>query len=133
MEITKFRAWDYQTKQMLFHKLGENHWYTKENKAVIFAHNDHHETALKTRLSKPMQFINFCDNDKKEIYEGDIFKVPAYYCGDYENPADVGVVEFNELCFYIKGKQHHDLWHIIVSEKANVIGNIYESPELLNG
>ncbi len=75
------------------------------------------------------------------IYEGDIVRYPDAYgcyseCGtEYEDTVSVGVIEWdNNLAqFYVTNRETVDLevfWEDI--DKAEVIGNIYDNPELLN-
>ena len=72
------------------------------------------------------QFTGLCDRKGKEIYEGDIFQ-------RYNSIVDK--VEFLEICyaenlcaFWVKGfgNLNRD-----VSKHFEVIGNIYENPELM--
>ena len=80
-----------------------------------------------------MQFTGLKDNNGKEIYEGDIVKHP-----DADEPEDLGwEIIFENYAF--RGK----MVRIIAGEgeltefdnyfaDCEVIGNIYENPELLN-
>ena len=81
-----------------------------------------------------MQYTGLKDKNNKEIYEGDIIE------GGYENPLGEGfvskkyVIEYdNEKGGFMGRLQKHspygDTWiQFIIGE---VIGNIYENPELL--
>ena len=101
-----------------------------------------------------MQYTGLKDKNGKEIYEGDIVSGGVYY--GWENETGLGIVEFGKweqdgsgheyepstcLGWYIKtietdfgyngecsslvsGKKKH--------KQLEVIGNIYENPELLN-
>jgi len=74
------------------------------------------------------QFTGLYDKNGKEIYEGDILK--TWY--------GTGVVKFFNGCFYVDGAQKWltdeewtDLLCSFGSEELEVIGNIYDNPELL--
>jgi hypothetical protein len=81
--------------------------------------------------NKITQFEAFCeftglyDKNGKEIYEGDIL-IPNFMW----TTERLGCVEFNMAEFMVKagGRFHH-----INSERMEVIGNIYEHPDLLEG
>jgi hypothetical protein len=72
----------------------------------------------------PLQFTGLLDKYGKEIYEGDIIK--RVHRPEY--------IEWNneEAAFFIRDKVWQgDLLGIFITDKLEVIGNIYSNPELL--
>ena len=82
------------------------------------------------------QFIGFRGKNEREIFEGDILQYPdAYQCGeDWEETLSVGEIEWdeNQAQFTVSNRQSIDLESLFDDiDEAEVIGNIYENPELL--
>lgn len=111
MRELKFRAWDERTKEMVYSKpmpdFGFWKWVAYDSDTVS------------------MQFTGLLDKNGKEIYEGDILKGTRYGSECYE------AVKW--VCGY-----DGDHWPVAgfafeLDELAGteVIGNIYENPELL--
>ena len=69
-----------------------------------------------------MQYTGLKDKNGREIYEGDIVRMYGgeYHCGMYEYDVKRTIVLNCE-----------SLWHLGESENKEIIGNIYENPELL--
>lgn len=78
-----------------------------------------------------MQYTGLKDKNGKEIYEGDIVKLIADSCrGDKFKPFIAGYVSFRSGSFYITDNAVSRFrWEDYIVE---VIGNIYENPELLD-
>lgn len=83
------------------------------------------ENSIPNSSDKLMQFTGLLDKNGKEIYEGDIT----------ENYAMRDVVIFHNGAFVGKNSQKDHLGQhqpIAVHNELEVIGNIYENPEMLD-
>jgi uncharacterized phage protein (TIGR01671 family) len=78
------------------------------------------------------QYTGLKDKHGKEIYEGDISKyIETRYCDEQEETA---IVTFNEGAFYPLPVDHieeHDGYYSILRNDYEIIGNIYENPNLI--
>ena len=85
-------------------------------------------------LDNLMQYTGLKDKNGKEIYEGDILSIKIY-SGDKVIVEGKTVVEFKDGCFGVIWG--HDKAFLSLNSffkaKFEVIGNIYENPELLRG
>ena len=122
MREIKFRAWDKENKEML--DIKDLHWddCTREFSIRTTMYSDYFDVEDMIL----MQYTGLKDKNRKEIYEGDIVK--SYYYIDTTNGEQERYhqkeVKFNEIsCEY----------NINAFENLEVIGNIYENPELLKG
>ena len=112
----KFRAWNEVSEKML-------NW------------NEFLDTNMKNTFIAPestglilMQYTGIHDKNGKEIYEGDILKSIQWN--------DIYLVKYIGTAFYLcrkgnKGFNKITTWNN--AEKSEVIGNIYDNPELLGG
>ena len=109
MREIKFRAWDRVNNKMVGHRYLE-----------------HYNPGLRVFASEEFEVMQFCglkDKNSAEIYEGDIFSDQFGYAR---------VVRFDFGAFYA----YHDKEQTMVLASqvvtGEVIGNIYENPELLS-
>ena len=124
MRELKFRAWD-----------KENHCMATDIDLRDFG-NGQIEQQLSKGALELMQFTGLLDKNGKEIYEGDI--IEAWH-EDYEE-LTTGEIIFKDSCYQIKNKRYwkdgmHDWYSMEQYYPINldIIGNIYENPELLKG
>lgn len=73
-----------------------------------------------------MQYTGLKDKNGKEIYEGDIVKA------DFFEKQVVGKISYGMGCFCITNSGVSDN-QLFIFNNYEVIGNIYENPELLKG
>lgn len=149
MRTIKFRAWDYKNKIML--KPGdcvdkgifpgeETRWLIWADGSLgVYSGNDGGKSGLwehfddeRAKDLKLLRYTGLLDKNKKEIYEGDVVRqfIPSsksYYSGE---------VYYSQWCRFEVG----DGWALVdgesqidddESKKWEIIGNIYENPELL--
>lgn len=148
MRTIKFRAYNKFLKQM-FSVEYLSDWYVWGNDADFSGknrmENTAHDYSPKDGNTIVMQFTGLKDIKYKEVFEGDIVKVTG--CDFYSNdsfstePEDkdeweyVGVVEQNSFMWLVsgdKGKTWIPLCDTLSEDiEVEVIGSIYENPELL--
>ena len=118
MREIKFRAWD--GKSMFYEMCMD----VDLGDGEIFKVNFHTWPEYKF-----MQYTGLKDKNDKEIYEGDICKGGALKCsGGYSIFADVATVIYESGMFKLGSISLSSF-----NNKTEVIGNIYENPELLSG
>lgn len=113
-KILKFRAWDGLNKKFT---------YWTMNDLCTYAEKDEKPSAL----DDWQQDTSLLDRHGKEIYEGDILN---YARRDFEGGVNV-IVGWSGSGFYV-GYGHHIPITEILKMKSEIIGNIWENPELLH-
>lgn len=129
MREIKFRAWDAFREQMIYEGWAVKFKPEREKVSGIMLEPD--QTPNCERIYGEwndsesivlMQFTGLKDKNEKEIWEGDIIK---------NVQADVNVVNFDYGCW---GYENYHAGHLPLfgdAERSEVIGNIYENPELI--
>ncbi len=120
MREIKFRAWDKKRKEM---GIVEEFDFNKGVSVRSEKTKKGWYVYLESGNIELMQFTSLKDKNGKEIYEGDILDVDMF---GYTIKSEV------EWCpggFW--GIEHSDSKRTIPVRKSEIIGNIYENPELL--
>lgn len=131
MEKIKFRCWDKVHNKMRGVK--DIKWFNNGNIRVNVAENDKYYEPLmymkeyegkELKEFELMQYTGLEDKNDKEIYEGDIFK----------ESNSIGIIIYDKDGFRIKWHKDEDFYNNVLKIHHNhleVIGNVYESPSLL--
>lgn len=119
MREIKFRAWDKVNLRMIFPAMptlgGAIEWkggYDVAGKDYIF-----------------MQFTGLCDKNGLMVYEGDILRRPQSQIPYGPNLGTVRFIRTTWIGFFLTDDKESTL--VSVPEQCEVIGNIFENPELL--
>jgi uncharacterized phage protein (TIGR01671 family) len=125
MREIKFRAYEEETKKM-FYNLD---YVTGSGKGAFCGRP----------LVRPiiMQYTGIKDRNGVEIYEGDVVK----FC-DFSSPLEVKFGEYQTVNGYLKYNEKHIgfffeshksgfMYSVFDGNEAEIVGNIYENPELL--
>ncbi|MUT66033.1 YopX family protein [Paenibacillus sp. NEAU-GSW1] len=141
MREIKFRAWDKERKEMLPVTLMDwpQWWVSCEPvlEGVIQPSDYGERNSFKNEETDRhilMQYTGLKDCEDREIYEGDVLEFVIF---DHEG-ADSGVLKrsvkwASEAASFVVGEEEWWMFFILANDDgAKIIGNIYESPELLN-
>lgn len=153
MREFKFRAWDTRIDTMypfailtwnggIEARLDPKDPYSIKDITIHHANGDHDDYS--ENYIKVMQYTGLKDSNGEEIYEGDITKLvgkhksyitPTSPCGEYTFYSFTERVVFiDHKCAFMRINQYGGGGYLTrhIAKKSEVIGNIYENPELLN-
>jgi len=139
MREIKFRAWDKVNKKMIYSETDISYIDSDgiEGAAAKTVFIDiwgnvniyHHSTGgteeieMLSEGSIGMEYLGLEDKNKKEIYEGDIVKIDHPF-----SHRTAYVIHDNESA---KFRTNNSTGDLISGEFVEIIGNIYENPELI--
>ena len=121
MKDIKFRVWDNERNAMFNSKSVDIDFF--EGKIEITSDTIRYDEVYTDEIKdfELMQYVGCKDKNNKEIYEGDIVKTKKH----------IGQIIYSKGMFFIDVKGDFYLPIYNVSEFMEVIGNIYENPELI--
>jgi uncharacterized phage protein (TIGR01671 family) len=133
----KFRVRDAESKKVLGYEM----FNTALNNGFCFYYADDEEETLHSEFSyppmiKPLskigqllrdEFTGLIDKNSKEIYEGDILRL---FDDIIKETINVECFYWQEFCQFAFKNTNVDL-NFLTKDEIEVIGNIYENPELL--
>lgn len=122
MKDIKFRVWDNERNAMFNSKSVDIDFF--EGKIEITSDTIRYDEVYTDEIKdfELMQYVGCKDKNNKEIYEGDIVKTKEH----------IGQIIYSKGMFFIDVKGDFYLPIYNVSEFMEVIGNIYENPDLLD-
>lgn len=133
MREIKFRAYikrDYN-KELVGKILEVSSLHLKKNKVIIgysISKSNYGNKSFNYKDIELMQYTGLKDKNRKEIYEGDVVKV-------FTNKEwRIGIIIYEHSGFTIDVTNNKELKYgrtSIIENLTEVIGNIYENPELL--
>ncbi len=136
MREIKFRAWHKNSRIMYWFDLlwGNTHGVGSGYIGMLLFGNDmkytlHNDNRIPIDPAECelIQYTGLKDKNGKEIYEGDIVKYTKFYV--YGNTD--GVTKMLTVEFYKGSFTYMDILTEPIGFQAEVVGNIYENPELL--
>ena len=123
MREIKFRAWLRDKKEMYY---SDQNTASRMNGLELFTQKVGNAEGFTPEV---MQSTGLKDKNGVLIYEGDILK-----CSRLEN--EITIVEYIDDMFHLKSTRHPNLSNgnyrmATLADTSEIIGNIYENPELL--
>jgi YopX protein len=134
MREIKFRAWDNVRDEMYFTGEEDNVSFSFNSTGIEAVDLREHDWGFqKLEHLIYMQYTGLKDKNGKEIYEGDILKDVKNQVGKVFWYRDRYVVEWVRGDEKEPGFYPYNSYLGLVLRFSEVIGNIYENPELLEG
>lgn len=120
--IPKFRAWN------TFHNKWVKHFYITENGLIYNMEQPHMDLIGAVPIEQSglvvMQSTGLFDKNGKEIFEGDVVRILD---------EKLSKIYYSDGAFCVDILNGGTPLHAFLSEHLEVIGNIYENPEFMEG
>lgn len=115
----KFRVWNNKTKQWIH---GPGHEVNLFGEMILLGGFMHGVRVEELNDCVVLQYTGLKDKNNKEIYEGDVLKSINRTAHKYIK------VEFKNGCFLFENRTFDEF---VKYNDIKIVGNIYETPELL--
>ncbi|WP_174850346.1 YopX family protein [Streptococcus suis] len=120
MVVLKFRAWD------TFHNKWVKHFYITENGLIYNMEQPHRDLIGAVPIEQSglvvMQSTGVFDKNGQEIFEGDVVNIFG---------EKLSKIYYSDGAFCVDILIGGTPLHAFLSEQLEIIGNIYENPELM--
>jgi uncharacterized phage protein (TIGR01671 family) len=127
----KFRAYDPSTNKMFIPDVVTGHT------GSVYETGRDYEDGIRADGCPLMQYTGLKDKNEVEIYEGDVIRIKQGECigtsadGEEEWIEIIGQVLFEDAMFVFDGHSAGTLPLSAYKDDLEIIGNIYQNPELL--
>lgn len=140
----KFRAWDIDSSEMIYTDMdkGRNDFFFDFTDGKLNLMCPVEDDFAELRKANIMQYTGLKDKNGKEIYEGDVLSKSNECQVRYSVRFDSKNLAFTSSCWRLDDDENNEtFWKCIYSDHSIsgaltyenlVIGNIFETPELLN-
>ena len=118
MRQIKFRCFDHEAEEMI----------SPEELLTIHNNRKLNESLVSDEVFSFMQYTGLKDRNGVEVCEGDVVKYLTHTAHVFWSPQDFGFVHYNEVIGGYAG-----LSFFTGYKDFEVIGNIHQNPELLEG
>ena len=133
MREIKFRAWD--TAKKIMYSAGElgkdELCLNPDGRDFVNVSSADQRFSQYMRHIVPLQYTGLKDKNGKEIYEGDIIRGERLHYYNYLKGLQEAIIEWLHCGAWYPFANDDDGMPYPESEECEIIGNIYENPELL--
>lgn len=132
MRELKFRVWNIEEKKMIdftFSDIGKANFLYEPDYHFVWKSGMKEPTKITNTENPIMQFTGLKDKSKREIYEGDILLNTKY-----KNKFKIEWAKEHDYCGFVTINLEDGFRNLFLAKNftnCKVVGNVYETPELI--